>query len=384
MLDALHNFQYLSQFNYLGQLSFTVILAFAIYATVVGFLISGFLRVNNRRAQYLPKVSVIVAARNEAANIERCLQSLAKQTYFRRLMQIVVVNDRSDDATGDILDRYRTICETSMIVKHIDVVPEGISPKKFALSQAIESASGELIFTTDADCAPPPEWIAETVPLFSENVGVVIGPAPLEPSETVWKKLLSLDTFATALVAAGAAGWNVGVTCTGRNLAYRKKVYGEVGGFAAIQRSLSGDDDLFLQLIKKRTRWQVRYSSNPKTAVPSPPPRSFSNFIKQRRRHVSASKFYSKPIQAGYLAFNLSNLTLFASLGFGIWRAGLFHLALIAFFLKLLLDFIALFMILHKFIKLNLLPLFLFWEIFFLINQVVLSPLGLAGKIKWK
>lgn len=379
------NFNILGCFNYRNyQLLLTAILAFAIYTTVVGFLITGFVRADNRRGQYLPKVSVIVAARNEASNIERCLRSLAAQTYPRHLMQIVVVNDRSGDATGNILDRHRTTSETSMVVKHIGAVPQGMAPKKFALGQGIKSANGELIFTTDADCEPLSEWIAETVPLFLEEVGVVIGPAPLQPTATLLEKLLSLDTFATALVAAGAAGWNVGVTCTGRNLAYRKKVFDDVGGFAAIQHSLSGDDDLFLQLVKKRTRWRVRYSINPKTAVPSPPPRNFSNFIAQRRRHVSASKFYSKPIQAGYLAFNLSNLTLFAFLIYGIMNPGYLAFAITLFCAKLVLDFVALFVIVNKFTRLNLLSFFLMWEFFFLINQVVISPFGLIGRIKWK
>ncbi len=360
------------------------IAALTFFLLIIGFLFLGILRTKNQGSGRPPSVSVVVAARNEAANIEACLNALAAQTYPPERLQIVAVDDRSDDGTFEIMARFRKKLGERFILKKIERVPQNISPKKFALSQGIESASGEIIFTTDADCQPPPEWVAETAPLFSDEVGMVIGPAPFEPAQTFWEKLLALDNFAAAFVAAGAAGWNVGATCSGRNLAYRKPVYEEVGGFKAIQHSLSGDDDLFLQQIKKRTRWQIRYSLNPKTAVPSRPAASLAEFIRQRRRHVSAAKYYSKPLQAAYGMFNLANLILFGFLIYAAFEPGRARAAGIFFASKLVADFAALFLITKKFGKSNLLFMFPIWEIFFLINQIIISPLGLVGKIKWK
>jgi cellulose synthase/poly-beta-1,6-N-acetylglucosamine synthase-like glycosyltransferase len=360
------------------------IAALTFYLLIIGFLFSGVLQINNPRSRRQSTVSVVVAARNEAANIEACLRALAAQSYSKNLLQIVIVDDRSTDDTLERLRRFRETFAGDMIIKKVEATPAKISPKKFALSQGIESASGEIIFATDADCQPPPEWVAETAPLFSEDVGMVIGPAPFEPARTFWEKLLALDNFAAAFVAAGAAGWNVGATCSGRNLAYRKSVYEEVGGFKAIQHSLSGDDDLFLQQIKKRTRWHIRFSLNPKTVVPSRPAASLAEFIRQRRRHVSAAKYYSKPLQAAYGMFNLANLMLFGFLIYAALEPSRARVAGSFFAAKLVADFGALFLIAKKFGKSNLLFMFPIWEIFFLINQIFVSPLGLMGKIKWK
>lgn len=373
------------EFQYLdGQKITHLILAFAIYLSLAGFLLIGLLRVRNRSKGYQPKISIVIAARNEAANIERCLQALSKQTYPKHLTQIVAVDDRSEDNTYERMERFRANHRNNMIIQKIKQAPENVSPKKAALARGINLADGEILFTTDADCAPPPDWIAETVPLFSEHVGIVIGAAPFEPTHTPWQKLMALDNFAAAFVAAGAAGWNLAATGTGRNLAYRKAAYEEVGGFDLIQHSLSGDDDLFLQLVKKRTRWRIGYSLNPKTAVPSPPAKNLADFIQQRRRHVSAAKYYSKPLQAAYLLFNLSNLILFALLVRSIWIGHFLSLAIMLFCSKLALDFTALFLMTHKFNRLHLLRLFPIWEIFFLVNQTVISPSGLIGRIKWK
>lgn len=327
---------------------------------------------------------MIVAARNEASNIDACLRALLAQDYPPGRLQIITVDDRSEDRTFEIMTNLRKLSEGRIAVEKIDFVPENFSPKKFALSRGIEMSTGEIIFTTDADCIPPREWVSETVPLFSGDVGMVIGPAPFEPSPTFLEKLLALDNLATAFVAAGAAGWNIGVTCSGRNLAYRRSVYDEVGGFKTIQHSLSGDDDLFLQQVGKLTRWRIRYSLNAKTTVPSRAAQSPREFVTQRRRHVSAGKYYSKPLQVAYALFNLANLTLFAALVGSIFAPSLVWVAAACFVIKLIFDFLALFFVTRRFGKANLLSIFPAWEFFFLINMIAISPLGFIGKLKWK
>ena len=51
-------------------------------------------------------VSVIVAARNEEKNIESILKDLVNQTYSRELYEVIIVNDGSEDSTGDIIDSF--------------------------------------------------------------------------------------------------------------------------------------------------------------------------------------------------------------------------------------------------------------------------------------
>lgn len=361
-----------------------------IYLVTLVFLISGFLRIKNEPGNQRLKISVVVAARNEERHLESCLTALLNQTYPKNLTQFIVVNDRSTDKTAEIINRFQETAslhrgdasELEQII--ITKIPSGISPKKHALDCGIKSTTGEVIFTTDADCTPPQEWLAKMSALFREDVGVVFGFVPFEMDDSLWQKLLALNNLASALVAAGGAGWNIGITCTGRNFAYRKSLFEEINGFQKINHSLSGDDDLLLQTIKKHTKCKVAFSLSPDTAVPSPAAKNLREFIAQRRRHVSAARYYSKPIQAGYLLFNLANLFLFTFLIFSLLFASNLALAITLFSMKLILDFYALYLVSARLGKQRLLFIFPVWELFFLIEQTFISPLGFVGKIKWK
>ncbi|MFQ6112836.1 MAG: glycosyltransferase [bacterium] len=344
---------------------------------------TGFLRLKEKKTRHQPTVSVVIAARNEEKNLPNCLQALYSQKYPKELIQIVVVDDRSSDRTPEILKQHKSKNSNLEFIQ-ISNSPENISPKKYALSQGISKATGELIFTTDADCTPPPEWISATVPLFSENVGLVIGLAPFEGERNLLSKLLSLNNLASAFVSAGSTGWNAGVTCTGRNLAYRKSLFNEVNGFDNINHSLSGDDDLFLQMAKRLTRWNMSFCLNPGAAVPSAAADNLFAFIAQTRRHVSAGKHYRKPLQAAYLLFNLANIYLFSFLMLAFANQAYLPLAGLLFALKLILDLVSLFLIASIAKKQNLLLLFPLWEIFFVLNQILIAPFGFIGKIKWK
>ncbi|MEI6083941.1 MAG: glycosyltransferase family 2 protein [Verrucomicrobiota bacterium] len=97
-----------------------------------------------RREPRPPRVSVIVAARNEARKIEAALQSLLRQDYAN--IEFIVVEDRSDDETGVILDRMAGIK-----VVHIRELPKGWLGKNHAQQTGAGHATGELLLFTDAD-----------------------------------------------------------------------------------------------------------------------------------------------------------------------------------------------------------------------------------------
>lgn len=95
-----------------------------------------------------PRVSIVVAARNEAEKIETAVRSLLRQDY--RPLEIVAVNDRSDDATGDILDRLSE-GEPRLRVVHIESLPDGWLGKNHALQRGAAEATGEWLIFTDGD-----------------------------------------------------------------------------------------------------------------------------------------------------------------------------------------------------------------------------------------
>ncbi|RMF60847.1 MAG: glycosyltransferase, partial [Calditrichaeota bacterium] len=174
---------------------------------MVLFLELGLFRLRRQTTAGKPRVSVVVAARNEAKNIGSCLQALLRQTYPRDLTEIIVVDDRSTDETPQLISVYQQRNPGLLLSKRLTAPEPGVSPKKRALQEGIVLASGEIIQTTDADCVPPPRWIEQTVALFTAEVGIVIGPAPFFPGPSLASKILALDNLAAAFVAAGGAGW---------------------------------------------------------------------------------------------------------------------------------------------------------------------------------
>lgn len=98
----------------------------------------------------LPKLSVVVAARNESGCIETCIRSLFRQDYPD--LEVVAVNDRSTDDTGAILDRLAHEFAGRLRVIHVTSLPTGWFGKPHALDLGLKSATGSMVCFTDADC----------------------------------------------------------------------------------------------------------------------------------------------------------------------------------------------------------------------------------------
>lgn len=96
----------------------------------------------------LPRLSVLIPACNEGETIERALRTLLRQNYPN--LEIVVVNDRSEDETAEIIERLAKEDDRIRTV-HIESLPDGWLGKVHALKVASEQASGEFLLFSDAD-----------------------------------------------------------------------------------------------------------------------------------------------------------------------------------------------------------------------------------------
>jgi glycosyltransferase involved in cell wall biosynthesis len=108
----------------------------------------------------LPKVSIVVTALNEADTIEPALLSLLKLDYPE--LEIIVINDRSTDATASILERIAG-AHPMLRVVHINALPVGWLGKNHALLQGAQIASGEYLLFTDADVVFAPDAVSRAV-----------------------------------------------------------------------------------------------------------------------------------------------------------------------------------------------------------------------------
>jgi glycosyltransferase involved in cell wall biosynthesis len=199
----------------------------------------------------MPSVSVIAAARNEARGIEAALRSLLRLDVPR--LEVILVEDRSDDATGQIADRMAA-GEPRLKVLHVTELPAGWLGKNHALQLGAERATGELLLFTDADVVMAPDTLRRAAGHLVRGGfdHVAAGPHVDMPG---WL-LQTFGVFFGIMFAAFARPWHarnpeheshVGV---GAFNLVRADAWRRIGGFRAI--AMRPDDDMKLgKLVKK-------------------------------------------------------------------------------------------------------------------------------------
>lgn len=104
----------------------------------------------------LPRVSIIVPARNEERNVEQALRSLLSLDYPD--YEVVFVNDRSDDRTGDIVERL-SADDDRIVPLHVRELPAGWFGKNHAAYRGAKAATGKLLLFTDGDVVFEPNAV---------------------------------------------------------------------------------------------------------------------------------------------------------------------------------------------------------------------------------
>ena len=262
-----------------------------LYLAVTLGLAAGIMRETDRIAPGPVTVTVLVCAHNETANIGACLDAIADQTYASNLTQVIVVDDRSSDGTAEIAQGWQDRIQNLQVL----TVDEQLlaCPKKNALKLGISRSNGEIILTTDADCLPAPGWIHSTVSTFTDGVGLVAGPAPLTDPGERWSALLVFQALVVNALSAGSAGIGLPLSCSGRNLAYRRCAFNDAGGYERIGHITGGDDVLLMRNIH-RSGWQVAYNSDPSAEVHSPA--HLDRQWSRQTRYQSKARHYGIPI----------------------------------------------------------------------------------------
>src|SRR5205823_2504025 len=131
---------------------------------------------------------------NEAANIEACIRSVLAQHYPAQLLEIIVVDDHSEDHTAALA---RATGERVQVISLKEILNSGeatYSFKKKALAAGIAVGKGELIVTTDADCTAPPDWLANMAALYERtHAAMIIGPVAFTSPAGLAALFQSLD-----------------------------------------------------------------------------------------------------------------------------------------------------------------------------------------------
>ena len=291
-----------------GALQWAVVALCASMLLTHGALAAGILRARGRDRRALraaraaappprPSVSVVVAAMNEQDALPHLLASLAAQTTTA--FELVLVDDRSSDATAAIMERHRAAAPYPVRVVRNRRPPVECTGKQQALDLGVAAAGGELLLFTDADCILPATWVEGLAAYFSADrgaaVGVVFGQLAVRAAASRRARFLErYQAFEQPLVhqySTGSAGLGTPTGCFGNNLALRAPVLARIGGFRSLGYTLT--EDAALIGAASRSGWRVRPATLPATQITTAPQPSWRGFINQHVRWNGGAFFSS-------------------------------------------------------------------------------------------
>jgi glycosyltransferase involved in cell wall biosynthesis len=248
-----------------------------------------FFKPKERQKSQQHPISVIVCARDEAANLARNLPGILVQSY-PSTREVIVVNHNSQDETKYLLEEFKKTFKDLHIV-NLTQEAKGIPGKKYPLSIGIKESKHEIVLLTDADCVPASEfWISKMQDAYDEETEIVLGYGAYYKRKGLLNKLIRFETFLSALQYLSFAIAGMPYMGAGRNLSYKKTLFFKNKGFSSINHVAGGDDDLFINQVATKNNTQVVLDKDAFTL--SEPKKKFSDWIKQKNRHYSTSKFY--------------------------------------------------------------------------------------------
>jgi len=248
--------------------------------------------------RFVPRtfVTVVIPARNEADNIEACLLSVFQQNYPPHLLEIIVVDDHSEDNTAAIVESLSLPGLRLLRLADFVQPDETFSFKKKAIETAIAHARGELIVTTDADCTAPPDWLQAIVSLYDQRrPQAILASVGLSPTLNAWERFQALDMAGLMICSGALAHRGMPLLANGANLAYAKSAFETVQGFDGIDHLASGDDLMLVHKIATRFPGQVLFLKHRSSTVLTAPKPDVASFWQQRIRWATKTSHYRRP-----------------------------------------------------------------------------------------
>ncbi len=231
------------------------------------------------------RVSVLIPARNEANKLPGLLSSIILSKDKYNLLEIIVLDDFSEDETAALALRFPMV----RVIKMADVLPpvrQYFPNKKQAINIGVAEALGELVVTTDADCRVPPQWLSLIGQAFAQNpeLQALSGPVAFEEGHTWLQRFQALD-FSGMMGITGAGYFsNKFFMANGANLAYRKSAFEAVGAYDGNMHIASGDDMFLMQKMAERYPKGTGFLKHAEATVMTEAAPDWPSFWQQRMR----------------------------------------------------------------------------------------------------
>jgi cellulose synthase/poly-beta-1,6-N-acetylglucosamine synthase-like glycosyltransferase len=336
-----------------------------------------------RPEQLATQFTVIIPARNEAANIKACVESILVQDYPTEAFEIIVIDDFSEDDTAFIVHALSQQYPQVRLLQLKDHCKDGatLAYKKKAIEIAVSVAKGDWILTTDADCIVPKQWLLlYNAYIQAHRPCFVAAPVMFIKTAGILNQFQLLDFLALQGITAAAVGAGKHSMSNGANLGFEKSAFIAVGGYQGVDHIASGDDMFLMHKMKQTLHKPVGYLFHPNAIVLTAAMDTWKGFIMQRIRWASKARYYDdRSITMVLTLVYLFNLSFVCLALMGSWSSFIIALGFKTFFELFFLDPVA------KFYKMQPeLKYFVFYQPIHIVYNIAAGLFGQLKTYSWK
>lgn len=254
-------------------------------------------------------VSIVICCKNEYHHLSKLLPLVITQSY--PCFDIVIADDASTDDTALLIQRM-SIDHPGIAINHI-TVNKTLPGKKEVLEAGVRASKHEWILVTDADCIPASnEWVSLMMQAMKDETEIVLGYAPFFTIKNNFINIIArFENFMTGCFYLSFALSRMPYMGVGRNMLYKKSIYVQnIERIKAIP-TLSGDDDLLIQLAANAQNTTI--CMHPKSFLFSSSKATLKDFLQQKTRHIQTGFHYHIWHLIALIGYPLSLLILYLS-----------------------------------------------------------------------
>lgn len=235
-------------------------------------------------SDYFPKISILLAARNEKQLILDVLNSLASLDYPVEKLEIWIGDDHSTDGMEQVILPFIEDKPAFFYVRIDEREPSPLQGKARILEFLAQKATGDYFFFTDADMQLPNRWVKGMLAGFKKtDVGVVVGMSVVKKT-SIFSALQGLEWLSVLSVMHVLGRVQIPSTGMGNNMAITRKAWETVGGYTQIGFSIVEDYALYKAIVNKGFKFAHLFHRDI-LAFTQPP----AHFFKQRKRWLQGA-----------------------------------------------------------------------------------------------
>ena len=273
----------------------------------------------------LPRVSILIAARDEAAALPRCLVSLRALDYPAERLEILVGDDGSTDGTAAVAEAAMRGFAGQFRVVPISETLGQARGKANVLAHLTRQATTDFFFITDADISLPRTWVAGLLAHAAPGVGTVTGITAVA-GPRLFHQLQGLDWLLSLSLVQVVSDLGRPVTAMGNNMLVTRAAYEATGGYEALPFSVTEDFALFRAVLAAGFGFRQVFEADVRAdSLPMP---TWAALLRQRQRWLRGVESLPRRLRLELLFFSgfwpaLLSLGLLAGPGaaLGAWAA---------------------------------------------------------------